>query len=161
MRLPNSKIHHNHGTSCIKVELGFDTLIKKYKVVRFFNDHDCGCTICEVITIAGNDDTSWRQLNHPTFFDNPEIYREGVNHQGSMYWIVQANNRMFILELDLTTEVFAEIRFNHVMKRLRNYKSSCQLQSFGQHLTDINGRLLQIWRLVKQDTGESGSRPGC
>ncbi|KAM7463950.1 hypothetical protein LguiA_032071 [Lonicera macranthoides] len=154
-----------------RVTLGFDPSINKYKAVRMLNYsvNSYYDSMCEVITIG--EENSWRRVVAPYAGLIEPLCRGGVFHHGSIYWIIDkfrifhgesstsSRSREFILEFDVTKEVFGAVSFPPSVRTPkyhedREFSLNLQLQVLEGGilaLMEYDGQLLHIWRLLKQN----------
>ncbi|KAF5181354.1 F-box family protein [Thalictrum thalictroides] len=155
--LPNSdyKPHHSFPCTISGFALGFDSLNKKYKVVRVYNIyHDVEAlkfhTKAEVITLG---ESSWRMLNFPHKVTTSSIEKP-VFLNGALHWLLHrekdCSHLEYVLAFDCMKETFETINLPPVEMPenldLINLGDTLALSELGRFNCDVN--VLRIWQIV-------------
>ncbi|PIA63211.1 hypothetical protein AQUCO_00200910v1 [Aquilegia coerulea] len=149
----NYKPHHSFPCTISSFALGFDSLNKKYKVVRVYNIyHDVEAlkfhTKAEVITLG---ESSWREINFPHKVTSSSIIKP-VFLNGAFHWLIHrekaCSHSDYVLVLDSTKETFETINFPPVELPeeldLINLGETLALSELGRFNSDVH----RIWQIV-------------
>ncbi|KAF9624623.1 hypothetical protein IFM89_012045 [Coptis chinensis] len=157
VELPETDIEAEPDKLSVSLGFGFDSIGKKYKVVRFFKLYDDDLQTHmkgEIITLG---EGSWRGLEVPeTVICGTR--RKPVFLDETLYWITEKNSFLGgdgLLAFDLSTEKFRTVKFPSSLIRSINIPDKLFLLNLGETLFLVEHgyrHCFRVWRIVRSNT---------
>ncbi|WCJ26941.1 hypothetical protein M5689_008720 [Euphorbia peplus] len=147
LMLPKSTLSSFIPWKSYQLGFHFDSLPRKYKVIREFQICDGIASKFQLITVG---ETSWKDLTPPNYRVEPG-FDEAVFWDGGFHWklseVANGHGNNGILRFDLAEEKFTSILFHAVIDVSRNFRVT-NLRGELKIVEHHRSRFLKIWKVM-------------